>query len=143
MSIKCITLGKINKYIFLVLVDSIIYASLYYFELQSKHFYSNNYHPIIHIIIYSFGLCLSISLLLINKLYSKRKSNIIISQENNPYLSNFTKIKRVSKKEKFLWILLVSIIDFIYSVLNNYYLYTILFSKENLIFSVLFISFFL
>ena len=142
MSLKCISLGKINKYIFLVLVDSIINSSLYYFELQSKYFYSNNDHPIVCLIIYSFGLCLSISLLLINKICSKRKRNIIISQENNLYISNLTKIKMVSKKEKFLWILLVSIIDFIFNIINNYYLNEISFSVYSLLFCFFFLSLF-
>ena len=118
MSIKCISLGQINKYMFLVLLDSIIYDCLGYFESKSKISQEENSHPIIYQIIYSFGLCLSISLLLIKKTFSKRKTNTIISQENNPYLYNLTKIKRVSKKEKLLWILLVSFIDFIVFFIN-------------------------
>ena len=118
MFIKCISLGQINKYMFLVLLDSIIYDCLGYFEWKSKISQEENSHPIIYQIIYSFGLCLSISLLLIKKAFSKRKTNTIISQENNPYLYNLTKIKRVSKKEKILWILLVSFIDFIVFFIN-------------------------
>ena len=118
MFIKCISLGQINKYMFLVLLDSIIYDCLGYFEWKSKISQEESSHPIIYQIIYSFGLCLSISLLLIKKTFSKRKTNTIISQENNPYLYNLTKIKRVSKKEKILWILLVSFIDFIVFFIN-------------------------
>ena len=139
MSLKCITLGKMNKFIFLVLLNSIVYACLFNFEWNTIIFY---YHPIGYLIIYSFGLCLSIFLLLINKIRSKRKRKKIISQEKNPYLINSTKIKEVAKKEKFLWILLVSVIDFILNIINNCYINKILFLENNLVFGILFLSLF-
>ena len=107
MSIKCISLGQINKYIFLVLLAPIIYFCILIIESNSKYFKSSaqkNKYPIVYLIIYSFGLCLSIILLLINKIYSKSKKSKTFSQENIQYLSNLTRIKRVSKKEKYLWL---------------------------------------
>ena len=138
MCMKCMSLGHINKYIFLVFLDSIIYTGLLFF----KSINSKNNHPIVQLIIYSLGLCLSFSLLLINKICSKRKGNKIISKNNKSYSFIFTENKRVSKKEKFLWFLLVSLIDFIFIIINNYYFYNSYFSKDNWIFSIVFLSLF-
>ena len=142
MSLNCISIGKINKYIFLVLLGSVVYASLCFTEVQSILFESKEHHPIIQLIINSFGLCLTISLLLINKIYTKRKNNKIISQEANPYLCNLTIAKRVSKKEKFLWILLVSGVDFIFTFSSNYFLGGVIFFYEFQAFCILFLSLF-
>ena len=142
MSVKCISLGNVNKYIFLVLIGSIVHSILYTTEIKSKFFESENNHPIVYIIIYSFGLCLSISLLLIKKICSKRRYNKTLSQEKNPYLFHLTKTKGVSKKEKILWILLVSVIDFILNVVNYSFLERNYFFSYYLSFGILFLSLF-
>ena len=136
------SLGHINIFVFLVFLDSIIYTALLFFRFSSKFHYKKNNHPIVQLIIYSLGLCLSFSLLLINKICSKRKGNKIISKNNKSYSFIFTENKRVSKKEKFLWFLLVSLIDFIFIIINNYYFYNSYFSKDNWIFSIVFLSLF-
>ena len=106
MAIKCIGLGIIKKNMLLVLLDSFPYMSFLFFESRSKIFNSYNYHSIIYQIIYSLGLCLSISLLLIKKIYSKRKNNktnyLFNSQETKLHFSfsNLTKVKKSFKKRK-------------------------------------------
>ena len=95
-----------KKNMLLVLLDSFPYMSFLFFESRSKIFNSYNYHSIIYQIIYSLGLCLSISLLLIKKIYSKRKNNktnyLFNSQETKLHFSfsNLTKVKKSFKKRK-------------------------------------------
>ena len=144
MSINCISLGVISKYMFLVFLDSFVYICSFALESNSKILYKESYHPFVYLIIYSFSLCLSFSLLLINKICSKRKNNKVnhlISQENNPHFSNSVNIKRVSKKEKFLWFLLVSFIDFIV-IFINLVLGISLILLNSMFFGILFLSLF-
>ena len=83
-------------------------------EDESKFFNEENLHPIIYNISYSLGSSLSFILLIIYNLKNKRKNKII-----NPLLLEKTNINRISLKEKFLWILLVSIVAFISSMINS------------------------
>ena len=116
MSKKCnlISIGEINRYILFIFIGSIFYAFLTLLKDESKFFNEeNSLHPIIFNITYSLGLSLSIFLLIIYKIYNKRKN------DNKLQKTNFIKKQKleVDVKRKLLWILLVSIIDFIASVL--------------------------
>ena len=71
------------------------------------------------IIFYSLGLSLSFSLYLIYKKCNKNKNNIQ-SKQNNSFLVLVPKqIKNISKFKKFLWILFISLIDFISYLLKT------------------------
>ena len=126
MKKKCITINlrKTNQYIFLVFLGALSFVSLTYTEGESKFFDDYNLHPIIYTIAYSLGLCLSFIFLIIAKILNKRNSNNTrhLSSQNDMslILSNFG-VKHVSKKEKYLWILLVSIIDLFSCILNCIY----------------------
>ena len=101
-------------------------------------------HPIIYNFIISLSSCLSILLLLINKLYYKRKNpnkNYLSIIKENTITNNIPKL--VSKKEKFLWFLLVSIINFCSNILYNKYL-NMIFASESYYYliSILFLSIF-
>ena len=73
MSPKCtkISFGKINRYIFLILVGAIFRAFITFLEHESKNFAEENKHPIIYSMIYSLGLCLNFILLIIIKIRNK------------------------------------------------------------------------
>ena len=123
MSKKCkISLGKINRYISLIFLALLPYALLSFVEEESKFFNENNLHPIIYSIIYSLGLCLSFIFLIIykirNKTRTEKNSSLLIENIN---ISIHFGVKKISKKEKFLWILLVSVIDFLSNNIYNIY----------------------
>ena len=123
MSKKCkISLGKINRYISLIFLALLPYALLSYVEEESKFFNENNLHPIIYSIIYSLGLCLSFIFLIIykirNRTRTEKNSSLLIENIN---ISIHFGVKKISKKEKFLWILLVSVIDFLSNNIYNIY----------------------
>ena len=135
---KCtkISLGKIDHKIFLILVGAIFQAVLTFIEDQTINFSGKNKHPIIYTIIYSLGLCLNFILLIILKFRNKSAKNIFIEIEKdkekhsfhallldkdkskslmiNTSVNTYTMpIKHTKKKKKYLWILLVSVIDYI------------------------------
>ena len=108
-----INLRKTNKYIFLVLLGALSFVSLTYTEGESKFFNKEYTHPIIYTIGYSLSLCISFILLIISNRLNKRNNNaknLSLQSDISLIPSNFD-VKQVSIKEKFLWILLVSIID--------------------------------
>ena len=133
MSRKCtkISFGKINRYLVLILIGAIFRALLTFMESMSENFDEENKHPIVYCIIYSLGLCLNFILLLIIKFRNKSAKkvekektieNILPLDKDNQKsirMSAFTHvhIKKISNKEKYLWILLISIIDYIRYVL--------------------------
>ena len=107
---KCnyISFGKTNKYILLILVEAIAYLLIYIIEGQSKFFDEENLHPIIYSIYNALGSCLSFILLIIYYIRNKgknKKINYLVLEKNN--------ISEITCKQKFIWILLVSIIDYI------------------------------
>ena len=128
MQKKCkkISLGKISKYLLLVIFASIFLTCLYYLKLESKFFAKNNdSHPVVYNTIYSLGLCLSVSLFLITKLCNKSKNKKSSNNSDQNYkiysIDYQAKAKEVYRREKYLWILLVSIIDFISNMLANFF----------------------
>lgn len=144
MSRKCskISFGKINRYIILILIGAIFRGLITFLGDLSKHFADENKHPIIFAITYSLGLCLNFILLLILKFRNKSAKkvekektidNLLPLDKDNQKsfrINAFANmhIKQISKKEKYLWILMISIIDYISYVffciywinINNY-----------------------
>ena len=141
MSRKCnkITFGRVNHYIFLILIGAIFHAVLTFIESNSTNFADQNKHPIVYTIIYSLGLCLNFILLIILKIRNKSAKKLYIEKEKvkdkssintlpldkhgqKSFSRNFfanRHIKSITKKEKYLWILMISIIDYItYSLCN-------------------------
>ena len=119
MSNKCkgcnyINFGKINKYMFLVLLNALVYFILCFTGDQSKFYSDNNTHPIIYNISYSFGSSLSFILYIIYNRRNKSNINII-----NPLPTNQNNINQIKLKTKLLWILLVSIISYIYHFIQS------------------------
>ena len=113
MSNKCkkcnyVNIEKTNKYIFLILLEALVYWASDAIEDQSKFFAEENLHPIIYNISISFGYSLSFILFIIFRIRNKRKN------KKTKYMHNRqNNINKISWIKKFLWILLVSIIYFI------------------------------
>ena len=113
---KIISLGKTNKFLFLILVGSILLTSLTIVENFTKFFALENKHPVIYSMTYSIGLSLSFILVIIYKIRSKRKNkgiNLLLNAQNE--LTSFSVAYPshiISFKEKFLWILLTSGINY-------------------------------
>ena len=132
MSSKCtlITLGKTNRFLILILIGGILRTSLTFVESFSKFFSEQNLHPIIYTMTYSIGLSLSFIFLIIYKILSKSKKNKVVNPLQTDQLISHTMtlpptihIRQISIKEKFLWILLTSVIDFIaYSLFCIYWI---------------------
>jgi hypothetical protein len=126
---KFINCGRTNRYIFSILIGAVFYAFVIVLENESTVFKDeneNNPHPIVYTLIYTFSLCLSFIFLIIYKIRTKSQSinNNSITIEQNLYTRKTMKtichqVKIVTKKEKFLWLLLVSIIDYIAFSFNS------------------------
>ena len=125
MSIECncISLGEINRYIIFIIIGAIFMAGTSVIANDSKFFNPENFYVIIYTIANSLGLSLSFILLIIYKKYNKEnkgnKLELISPLKNQ-------NIKK-KKKEKFFWILFVSIIDFI-STIFSFLLYKQIYS---------------
>ena len=126
MSRKCtkISFGKINRYIILILFGAIFRSLLTLLEQNSVNFENENKHPIVYSMIYSLGLCLNFILVLIIKFRKKsakeveRKKSVVdnllpLDKDNRINAFANMNIKQITNKEKYLWILLISIIDYI------------------------------
>ena len=136
MSRKCtkISFGKINRYIFLILVGAIFRAFITFLENRSTNFAKQNKHPIVYSLTYSLGLCLNFILLIIFKIRNKSQKEVekdkeeekntikavLIDEDNQKAVDinlsakiHNIKIKKISNKEKYLWILMISIINYI------------------------------
>ena len=137
MSPKCtkISFGKINRYIFLIFIGAIFRTFFSFLEGQSTNFDDENKHPIVFCLTYSIGLCLNFILVIILKIRNKSAKKLYIEKEI-AYLESLSSdsdtrksvkanvfsnlhIKPTCKKEKFLWILIVSIIDYISYVIYS------------------------
>ena len=126
---KFINCGRTNHYIFSILIGAVFYAFVIVLENESTVFKDekeNNPHPIVYTLIYTFSLCLSFIFLIIYKIRTKSQSinNNSITIEQNLYTRKTMKtichqVKIVTKKEKFLWLLLVSVIDYLAFSLNS------------------------
>ena len=126
MSRKCtkISFGKINRYIILILFGAIFRSLLTLLEQNSVNFENENKHPIVYSMIYSLGLCLNFILVLIIKFRKKsakeveRKKSVVdnllpLDKDNRINAFANMNIKQITNKEKYFWILLISIIDYI------------------------------
>ena len=118
MSFHCriISFGKTNIFLVLILVGALLLTSLTYVESLTKFFADINYHPVIYSMTYSLGLCLSFSFLIIYKIRNKRRKDNKLPYNTinkNFYNSSNSTITQISFKEKFLWILLTSVINYI------------------------------
>ena len=126
---KFINRGKTNRYIFSILIGAVFYAAVIALENESDVFKDkneNNPHPIVYTLIYTFSLCLSFIFLIIYKIRTKSQNinNNSITIDQNLYTRKTMKtichqVKIVTKKEKFLWILLVSVIDYVAFSFNS------------------------
>ena len=126
---KFINCGKTNRYIFSILIGAVFYAFVIVLENESAVFKDeneNNPHPIVYTLIYTFSLCLSFIFLIIYKIRTKSQNinNNSITIEQNLYTRKTMKtichqVKIVTKKEKFLWLLLVSVIDYLAFSFNS------------------------
>ena len=105
---KIITLGKTNKFLFLLLIGGVLFTSIIVVENCSKSFTEQKKHPVIYTLSYSIGLSLSFILLII---YKKRNKNKIDHNAN-------ILLKQISSVKKFIWYFFISII--------NYFAYIIL-----------------
>ena len=128
MSCKCkfINCGKTNRYLFSILIGAVFYAVELALENISTVFNDkngNNPHPIVYNLTYSFSLCLSFIFLIIYKIRTKSQNinNNSITIEQNLYIKKTIcqRVKIVTKKEKFLWLLLVSVIDYLAFSFNS------------------------
>ena len=122
---KLISFGHVNLYILIILLGALFNTEKYLITAKSKKLGEDDpkkpesQHPVIITINYAMGLCLSFIFLIIYKLFNKRHkaTNIFLLDNvmNKSYIN-----KEVTKKEKFLWILLGSIIDFIAKIIDSY-----------------------
>ena len=119
---KIISFGHINLYFLLIPLGALFRAAKELIISNSTKFGETDkekQHPIIITINYASGLCLSFIFFIIYKICNKRKKiSKIFLFEKIMYKS--TSNKKITKKEKFLWILLGSVIDFIANVIYAY-----------------------
>ena len=128
---KCnfISFGKTNKSILLVFVGALLYFALTFTEGESKFFAEENFHPVIYNITYNLGLCLSFLLYIIYNIRNKNQTNrnntkinlVLAEGKESLMTSTLHEVKQITTKEKYLLILLVSIIDFIASIFESIY----------------------
>ena len=145
---KCniITLGKINKKIFLILIGGVIYTAILFIEHESMFFGDREIpdnqrnqgneenqgnqgnagdekkfqHPIIYSLMHSLSLCLSFIFLIIYYKNNNNKNKLALIENIEKININKQKSKKaISWKEKLLWILLVTIIDYASLIFSN------------------------
>ena len=113
---KLITFGKVDKKFFLIFAAVIVRGiSELFVEMKFTESDNQNIDNIITIVIYSLGLSLSILLFIVYKIINrKKKDNALLlsfTQKNiNHVVTKFEKMKVAFKK--FLWVLLISVVDF-------------------------------
>ena len=127
MSKKCgcniISFGHLNWYMLLIPLGAIFKATKDIVLFQSKKLHPDEInepekqHPVIITINYAMGLCLSFILLIIFTIYNKGHNN-----KNILPLSMIvnTQYKKITKKEKFLWILLSTPFDLFANLVYAY-----------------------
>ena len=124
---KCniISFGHINLYILLILLGAVFNTAKYIITIKSTKLGQDdakkpeNQHPVIITINYAMGLCLSFIFFIIYKICNKRhKTTNIFLLDNIMNKSNIN--KEVTKKEKILWILLGSVLDFMANIISSY-----------------------
>ena len=117
---KIISVGKTNKFLFLILVGGVLSISLILVENFSKSFTEQKKHPVIYTFTYSIGLSLSFILLIIYKIRNKRNNKNLNSLLFNKTSKTdaitiktvFTPSKQITKTQKLLWIFLISVINY-------------------------------
>ena len=127
MSNKCgckiISFGHINLYMLLIPLGAFFSAAKDIIIIFSEKLGENDpkkpekQHPVIITINYAFGLCLSFIFFIIYKICNKRHKNM------NIFLLDRMMNKasgKISKKEKILWILLGSVLDFFAKLIFSY-----------------------
>ena len=114
MSQKCniISFGKLDKYYLLIIFAALILLCDTYVEPHSKFFEEESPHKVECFLTYPLGLCLSFFLLLFFNIYNKRKKTRPSQLINNIKVNSNFALKRTSKIEQFLWMLLISFFDF-------------------------------
>ena len=81
MAVKCnlISIGEINRYIFLIFIGAILEMCFSFIAGYSKFIQEENISLIISIIIYPLGHILSFIFLIIHKIYNKKKERKYIT----------------------------------------------------------------
>ena len=125
---KLITLGKIDKKFLLIFAAIVIRGiSELTVEMKFTESSSTNIDNVITIGIYSLGLFLSFPLFIAYRIINRKnkENNGLLSSFNqnniNHVISKYDKIKSIVKK--FLWVLLISVVDF-GSAVFNYTIFT-------------------
>ena len=125
MSGKCklITFGKIDKKFLLIFAAVMVRAiSEYFVEMKFIQSDTSNIDNVLTIVIYSLGLSLSMPLFFIYRIINgknKDKNTLILSFNQNRSSYIITKYGGIKCSfKKFLWILVISVVDFGSSVLN-------------------------
>ena len=119
---KIISFVNMNLYLLLIPLGAVFKAAKEILRSNSNKFSetdSNNQHPIIFNINNSFGLCFSFIPFTIYIVLNKRNKNANIFLFNK-MAYNPSIYKKISKIEKFLWILLGSLFDFIANIIYAY-----------------------
>ena len=121
MSNKCqckiISFGHMNLYMLLIILGAFFMAAKDLITTRSEKLGNDDpntpekQHPIILTINYTFGLCLSFIFFIIYKICNKRHKNTNIFLLDR-MMNKDNSIGNISNKEKCLWILLGSILDF-------------------------------
>ena len=121
---KCniISFGPINLYILLIPLATILSTAIEAIIGQSDKLSCDNTnkqkHPIVLTINYALGLCLSFIFFIIYKTYNKKnKATKLFLLER--MMNKSTHNNKITNKEKFLWILLGSCLDFAANVIYN------------------------
>ena len=121
---KCniISFGPINLYILLIPLATIFSTAIEAIISQSDKLSCDSSnkqkHPIVLTINYALGLCLSFIFFIIYKTYNKKnKATKLFLLER--MMNKSTHNNKITNKEKFLWILLGSCLDFAANVIYN------------------------
>ena len=149
MSKKCslISLGQLNRYMFLIFLGAVFSICVSVEQNFSTFGGNENPHPVIYTLTYSLGLSLSFIIYMVNKLcYKSLRKNIINSSflpsSKDSLPSPFKANKTISKKQKILWILISSIIDFVANCIYSYIWADSDHESNNWSFDIIFISLF-
>ena len=129
MSNKCgcniIGFGHINLYMLLIPLGAFFSAAKDIITTRSEKLGKDDpkepekQHPVIITINYAFGLCLSFIFFIIYKACNKRNKNTNIYLLDK-MLNKANSSGKISKKEKILWILLGSVLDFFAKLIFSY-----------------------
>ena len=129
MSNKCgcniIGFGHINLYMLLIPLGAFFSAAKDIIVTRSEKLGKDDpkepekQHPVIITINYAFGLCLSFIFFIIYKICNKRHKNTNIYLLDK-MLNKANYSGKISKKEKILWILLGSVLDFFAKLIFSY-----------------------